>query len=222
MDKEYSNILKKVNVPKCIKEFGEKMTYRKGDIVVYPGEYLDGIYFIDKGRVAYLTYSLEGQEKIFFIVEPGCVVAVNAISNKPLNVFVKALEDVEVLLIRKETFTNLLQTDYAFTLYVIDSLCDKLFGLSRQMEEGTFYDAETRVCNIFIELAQCYGKKENNIIKLDFCINQQFISNIIGTNRVTTARILRKLKDLNLIEISEGQYIIKDLIRLKAYTKKNN
>ncbi|MGI6449974.1 MAG: helix-turn-helix domain-containing protein [Desulfitobacteriia bacterium] len=46
-------------------------------------------------------------------------------------------------------------------------------------------------------------------MKLNIKISQQFISNILSMNRITSARIIRKLKKLRLIEQTDGYYYIK-------------
>jgi CRP/FNR family transcriptional regulator len=66
-------------------------------------------------------------------------------------------------------------------------------------------------------MAEKFGIEEENAIKLDIKISQQFISNILGINRNTCIRMINKLKKLNYINQIHGYYYIVDFEGLKQY-----
>jgi hypothetical protein len=52
---------------------------------------------------------------------------------------------------------------------------------------------------------------------LNFKISHQFIGHLLGINRITSIKIIKKLKGMNYIEQIDGYYYIKDLNGLEQY-----
>lgn len=73
------------------------------------------------------------------------------------------------------------------------------------------------ICRLLLTFAANFGKETEGKTKLNIKISQQFISEMLGVTRGTTIKVINKLKELNLIEQTNGYYYIKDLQRLKNH-----
>ncbi|AET69296.1 cAMP-binding protein [Desulfosporosinus orientis DSM 765] len=192
------------------KNLGETIFKKKGEIFITPDDILNGIYVLLKGRIKYLLYSLDGREKIIFIGEPVCIIGdVPTYDRRPAGTFVTALMDLELVFIEYHTVIEAIDNNPDFSKYFITSICNKTRGLMAEMGEQCFQDAESKVLKIIIQFAKHYGDFEKEMIKINFPLSQQFIGNLASLNRVTTARVLKSLREEDIIDIENGKYILK-------------
>lgn len=207
------------DIPKNLLKIAECKFYRKNtDIIIPFGDYAKGLYYIISGKMTPVLYSNNGQEKSMGFAAGKTIFGEALLfTPAPNDVYMKFLEDTELLFISKEKFISILKTDFDVTLYILTSLSKKTMGLTKHNTEIIFYDSEKKVCLYFMNMIDRYGIKDGNVVKIDFKINQPLISNIIGVNRVTTAKAVKKLKEANLLELVNGYYIIKDLKCFKTY-----
>lgn len=217
-----SRILKLEHSSKKLIGSGKEVFYKKNEFVSSPGDILDEFYYVKKGRVLAIEYSFTGRERIVYLFEKGSIfLESNVIFDIPSEIHFKAAEDTCLIRIKKKDLFNLLATDLNITLFVIKSISQKFYSAAFYIEELISFKAEWRLCNLFFELANNFGVKKENKVKIDLKISQQFISNILGINRITTVNIIKNLKRLNLIEQTDGYYHIKDMDKLRTYQTEN-
>ncbi len=215
---EFSRIYKPDNVTKTLPSWGQELYFEKNKIIISPGDILEGFYFVKEGRVIAYEYSPKGNEKIICILEKGSIfLESNALFAVPAFCYFVTTEPTTLVFVKKEDLLNLLANDLDITLFVMQSLTKKFYSNVNHVDELLFYDTEWRICNLLSTFADHFGVKEEDGIKLDLKISQQFISNILGINRITTVRIIKKFKKIKLIEQIGGYYYIKDLQKLKSY-----
>lgn len=200
----------------AIIQAGEKVLYKKNTTIISPGEIVDKFYYILKGRILCIEYSSEGNGKIEFILESGSAfLESNLLFDIPAFTYFVVVEDTYLVHLTKNKLMDLIFSNSEVSLFIIESLTKKFYSSMFRIEELLFHDVEWRICNLFLSMAKSYGIKKDNFIKLDFKISHQFISNLLGINRITSIKIIKKLKDKNYIEKIDGYYYIKDLKGLK-------
>lgn len=218
MGKEYSTIDKTINIPDSLIRIGFEQEFAKNEIMFSSNDTLDGIYIILKGRAVIYSFSLEGQDQIFMILDYGDIIGeAIVLGGLPGKVSCKALGDLKILYIHKIELIELLRTDFDADLFIYNSMSRKIRHLSNQVQEMAFKTSETRISNLFIELADRYGEKIGSSVSIDFNLTQQFISDVLGIKRITTSKIMQNFTNQKLIKKFEGRYVIKDLDRLKQY-----
>ncbi|NBJ16545.1 MAG: Crp/Fnr family transcriptional regulator [Dehalobacter sp. 4CP] len=209
-------------VPAFFEQIGNKIRYKKGEIIVSADDEMKDIYIILKGKAKQYAISKEGREKILFILEPGGMIGDLSISEKKeTGFYVEAMESLELI---KLTFKDLQEALYKypeFNLYILSSLSKKAQNLVVQLEDNCFKDAETRVCEMLIKLAFYEGKMDTSSYTITFRTSQQFISDMVGINRITTVRIIKNLREMGLLDVKGSNYIINDISLLEMYAIKD-
>ena len=215
---EFSRIYKLDNVSEILVHTGKELLVSKDQVIISPGEKLDGFYLVKEGRVIAKQYSPKGSVKIICILEENSIFfESNALFGIPACCFFKATENSILIFVKTEDLLDLLVKDLNVALFIMQSLTMKFYSNLNHADELLFYDTNWRVCHFFLTLAENFGVVEGNKIRINIKISQQFISNLVGINRVTSVRIIQKLKNLNLIEQTNGYYYIKDLEGLKKH-----
>jgi CRP/FNR family transcriptional regulator len=112
---------------------------------------------------------------------------------------------------------QLLQRDFAVSLLILRSLSVKFLAFSKNHSDLLFHGSECRICRLLISLAHNFGVPVQEKIKLNLKLSQQSISDMLGINRGTTIKVFNRLKELDLLEHTNGYYIIKDIEGLREY-----
>ncbi|HHV64303.1 MAG TPA: Crp/Fnr family transcriptional regulator [Peptococcaceae bacterium] len=218
----FSHFLDSGKVPAFFEQVGNKVRYNKNEIIIFADEQIKDIYFILKGKAKQYILSEEGRERILFILKPGDIIGdISMFEQREAGFYVEAIETIELI---KLTFADLQESmrKYPeFNLFILSSLSKKARNLVNQLEDTCFKDAETRVCDLLIKLAFYEGKMDKDSPRITFRTSQQFISNMLGINRITTVKIIKNLRMMGLLDVQGNKYIINDLSLLQMYALKD-
>lgn len=218
---EFSFISKTDNISKALIDKGRELHFPKNTLIASPEDLPNELYYVKKGRVLAYEYSPKGNERIVGIFENGSILWETCFLFKiPVIYYFKTAEDSCLISIAYSDLMDSLETDLGATLFILQSLTKKLISLMNQVDELQNYTVEWRICNLLITLANNFGIEEEGKIKLNFNITQQYVSNILGINRVTAVRIFQNLKKMKLIDFTNGNYYIRNIQILKDYQTK--
>ncbi|TCX53506.1 Crp/Fnr family transcriptional regulator [Dehalobacter sp. 14DCB1] len=215
---EFSRIYKLDNFSKTFIENGKELFFKKNSVIASPGDVMEGFYFVKEGRVIASEFSPKGNERIMCILEKSSIfLESNVLFNIPVFCYFKTTVDTILIFLKREVLLDLLTKDLNVTLFLLQSLTKKFYSNMNHIDELLYHDKEWGMCNLFLTFAENFGVEEDTKTKLNIKISQQFVSNLLGINRITTLRIIKKLKELKLIEQTNGYYYIKDIQKLRDY-----
>ena len=163
----------------------------KNNILFYEGEKPNYFHFLLNGYLKLYKTDLKGNEIIIhYFTKPTFIAEMASFENIKFPATAIAIRDeVEVLLIDKEKFSKILQTDANFSYHLIKSISLKVKQLELVINRNMVYDAMTKVCS-FIEENPTYMHKAKNIE----------VANILNMAPETLSRILSKLRKLEIID----------------------
>lgn len=200
------------NIPEKLINNGEKKYFKKNEIIFNPGDIPDYICVLVKGSLIEITNSYKGSLFYDFLILPPCTIGhAHALSKKEMTATFKCLEDVEVIKISIDTLANIIKSDVEVTTF-LHNVTFKLFEYySFQTRAYATLSSQEIIEKTLIEFSEIFGKEIDGKIKINYNLNHQFISNLVGVTRLTTMHALRKLEKKNIITISDGVYYINDL-----------
>jgi CRP/FNR family transcriptional regulator len=214
----YLRITKFYNIPEKLMAVGEEFFFAKNKTLFSPEDIPDGFYYVKEGRVKTCSYSPKNNENILSLVEKGGIfLETNPLFNIPCGYYFKTVEPSTLLFFKKKDILDLLKTDFEVTQFLLQSITCKFYTCTQVLDELLVHDSEWRICRLLLTFAANFGKETEGKTKLNIKISQQFISEMLGVTRGTTIKVINKLKELNLIEQTNGYYYIKDLQRLKNH-----
>ncbi len=161
------------------------------NILFYEGERPQFFYVLLDGFVKFYKTDLKGNEiVIHFFTRPMFLAEMPSFENIPFPATAIAMRDnSSFLLIERDKFLKLLSTDPKFSLQLIKSLSQKVRSLEQVINRNLIYDAMTKVCSFI---------KENPSDVAD--TKHKDIAIILNMAPETLSRILKKLKNLNIID----------------------
>ena len=98
---------------------------------------------------------------------------------------------------------------------VLQSLSMKLLSSMEQMKCMNEHSAMQKVCSLLLSFAERYGEKENDSIVIREKISQEYISSLLGMNRITVVRVMKELKEKGLVDKKRGYYYLHDINQMQ-------
>jgi len=190
--------------------------YGRDRIILIEEESGNTLFLIQKGRVKVSRMSDDGREVILSILEPGDFFGeLSLIDGKARSASVTAIEDSEVLLLRRGDFLGLLEEYPQISISLMKELAARIRKSDSQIKSLSLQDAMGRVASALIMLAEDHGRIKKGQVVIPKIPLQQDLANMAGTSRETISRVFRYLEDENLIERTGRKITIPDYVRFK-------
>ncbi len=190
--------------------------YVKDRIILIEEEAGNTLFLIQKGRVKVSRISDDGREVILSILEPGDFFGeLSLIDGKARSASVTAIEDSEVLILRRGDFLGLLADYPQISISLMKELAGRIRKSDTQIKSLSLQDAMGRVASSLIMLAEDHGRTRKNEVVIPKIPLQQDLANMAGTSRETISRVFRYLEDEQLIKRTGRKITIPDFNRFK-------
>ncbi len=199
-----------------IDKISEMREFSKKQPIYLPGETSDKIYLLKSGKVKIKDLSEDGKEFIWDILDSGEIFGETTLFGvQSPNTMAEALEDVQICVLNREDFEELLKRNPEFSLRVT-----KLIGLRRKelqsrISDLIFRDVHTRLAHLILDLSNKYGREHKRGTLIKVKLTHYDIASLIGSTRETTTVCLNDLKREGLIDILGKRILILDMPALK-------
>jgi CRP/FNR family transcriptional regulator len=179
--------------------------YQSGETIFWEGDACQGIYVVEDGWLKVVKLSPSGREQVLHFLGPGEVFnALSVFNDTPNPATVVALEYSTVWLIRRETMLQLLDTHPPLARLVIQDLANRLLHMLALVEDISLRTVEERLARFLLE--QAAGETINR----RKWATQAEMAARLGTVPDVLNRVLRKLAEEGLLEVSRHQIRILD------------
>jgi CRP/FNR family transcriptional regulator len=200
--------LEKVGFPKSLP---------KDEVLVEPGEIPKYCYVLKKGCIVGYEYTMEGDERIYNIMLPHSLsMEPFILLNQPSPIYFKTLVPCDVVCIDKPSLLRKMVLDEGLVFDIIESIAYKFLSAMDQIREGQSHDSTWLLCRLLLIFAAQYGVHHKGKVMIKEKLSQQTMSSILGVNRITIVRIVKKLKELDLLGHANGFYSV-DVERMQTY-----
>lgn len=193
-----------------LRELAERFSrrsFKKGEVVVRADEAGDTFCLIVEGRAKVQTVSINGKEIILSTLGPGEFFGEMAIlEGEPRSASVVAAEPLELLMLAKEDFLELLEQSFSVSRALLTALSSRLRRASGRIESLATLDVFGRLARFLIDSAERDGvEQDDGFIAIERPTHQD-IASTIGTSRETVSRLMHDLIDRG-VATEEGRTI---------------
>ena len=197
------------------KNFGTKK-YRKGEIILKPGQDFDGIMFPKSGLAVIYTLSKTKELNILPTFEPvffGSMM--NLFLDHKNQFYYKALTDGEYYIAPTKETLEYFRTDKSLYTKVINVAVNRLMDMCCFTNKLIFGNATYKVSSMIVLAAGKYGVKTKDGIEIKLCLPHKMLSDMTGLTRETVTLQILAMEKKKLLA-KKGRYlIVKDLETLK-------
>jgi CRP/FNR family transcriptional regulator len=171
----------------------------KGENIFSEGIESTGFYIIMKGRVKVYKLSPEGKEQILHIVGPKELLgAVSAFAGNPYPAHADAMEKTKALFFPRKDFLVLVRKEPSVVMNMMANLAMRLQHFTRMIDDLSLKEVPGRLAAYFLYL--CERKGCSDIVEMDISKGQ--LASLLGTIPETLSRILRRLSEQGVLEVS--------------------
>jgi len=192
--------------------------YRKNQIIFLEEETGSYMYLVLSGKVKVSKSGSAGKETILSIHRTGDFFGeMSLLDGKTAPATVSAIEDSKIISVSGADFHKYLLHNEKVMLQIIQVLCARLRQVWKTQSQSSS-TAESRIRMGIYDLAQKHGIQDAHGIIIDLKITHQELAEMVGTSRETVTRAIARLRDDNIIEVTDRRMTLLDAKALLSKT----
>lgn len=173
------------------------------------------VYFLVRGRVRIVNYSITGREITFDELEAGNYFGeIAALDGRPRSANVVAIEDSLVLSLSRTAFLELLAGNHQLALRVMCRLAAMVRSAHERIMDLSTLAAQNRVQAEILRQAHIEDSRPNSAVIEPIPVHSDIASRV-STTRETVARVLSDLARKGLVERRKRMLVIHDVRKLR-------
>jgi CRP/FNR family cyclic AMP-dependent transcriptional regulator len=195
-----------------IREATVTRSYPKDSIILFEGEQAEALYVVLSGRVKVVYVSEDGREVILGTRDKSDFFGETALlDDLPNPAHVIAMQDTELLVLRREEFRRCLSEMPGMSLGLLRALSRRLRSQDDMIRGLVLLDVRGRVARLILDLAE-----RNDGTAVPKGITHNLIAQMVGASRETVSRTLRELTTEGLLQVTGRRIAVADRPALAA------
>jgi len=194
-------------------------SYRKGDYLFHEGDVAEGLFLVQSGAINVHRVTAGGKEQVIHVFRPFDVFAeIVLTTNETYPADAVALENSQVILIRKNAFRELVMRKPELALKMLTSMSVHLKHLVQMIEDMKYKDIESRLANWL--LRHCPGTgdaKSPPTVRLD--TSKKVLAGQLGVSSETLSRAFAKFRERELVSVDGAEITLLDCKGLRRHTE---
>ncbi len=198
---------------------GRRRTWARGDVLIRDGDRADSAVVLLAGLAKIHKCTAEGADVVLGLSGPGDLLGeISAVREAVRSATVTALEPVEALVLSVPDLRFFLSQHPRAALALLDLALARLYLADARRLEFARSESLPRVTSRILELAERFGRRLDSArIELAMPFSQEELASWSASSRESTARALRTLRQLGLIETHRLALTVLDLERLRRH-----
>ncbi|MCH8010657.1 MAG: Crp/Fnr family transcriptional regulator [Candidatus Marinimicrobia bacterium] len=167
---------------------------KKKEVLYFPDEQSDTIYFLKEGKVKISRISEDGRTTTLQLIGPGEIFGESAIlGQKRHENFAEVVEDAVICTLSKDLLSEMMERNPGLNRSVTKFIGFRIRKIESRMEDLVFKDARERVITFLKRYISTFGKKLVDGIMVRPFLTHQEIADLTATTRQTVNAILNDL-----------------------------
>lgn len=198
-------------------ESGTRLTYKKGEFIIRPGESPTGVFYIVKGLVKAYDITKYGEENLLIIRKDKEIFPlIWGVTGQERSVIYQTLGDTEVLRISRKDFMGYMDNPQNALAPLLDMTMEMYRIHSERIINLEYRSVRERLISFLLIMHKRFGYKTSAGHHIGVPLRQQDIASSINASRETTSRELNALEKKGLVK-NHGMIVIKDIKKLRSY-----
>jgi CRP/FNR family cyclic AMP-dependent transcriptional regulator len=200
-----------------LEKLGMVRRYRRGDVLFHEGDDAGAVLVLLAGHVKAAVTS-DGREVILGFPGPGELLGeVSAVDGQSRSGTVRAVDDVEALVVPGSAFRAYLDQRPRIALVLLRSIAARLREADRRRVDYAVNDVVVRVAGRLVELCDRFGSADGAAIDIGLAITQDELAAWAGASREAVAKAMGLLRTLGWVQTERRRILVLDLPALRRY-----
>jgi len=190
--------------------FCKAKKFAKDEVVFHKGDLGTDMYAIVSGNFRVVLIDGNGDEIILAVIQPNSIMGeMSMIDGLGRTGTLIANDPSEIILIPRKAFNELLQKDFNVTLYLLETLTERLRKADELIESLAFLNVKERIIKFFMDSVQEGQEPDHGYFRLKKYTHQE-LSNMIGASRESVTKCLKILTLEGAIKTKEDCILIRE------------
>lgn len=199
---------------------GKKLTFKKGEFIIRPGESPSGIFYIAEGLVKAYDITKYGEENLLIIRKAGEVIGLTyAVTGQERDIIYTALVPTTVMLVNRDMFNVYIQEHPKAALPILEMLVDMYRTHSERIMTLAYRSVRERLASFLLTTSERFGQDTENGILINVPLRHQDIASSISATRETTSRELSTLERQGILSNHQSLITLHDVNKLRQYVQ---
>lgn len=197
------------DVERCLRSQAEKISFKRGEMVMRSDDPGDRIFFLEKGLIRIFNLAAQGEITTFWFCVPDDVFGAGAVAGvETQHVFGQAIEPSTVHALSRVRYEQLLLEHPRLALNALRQTGARLRLACDALADRGTHDTEARLAKSLLHLGLMLGRSQNGEIHLRVCLPNHELAHLIGASRQTVNRILNHFTQIGWIRIETRRLIL--------------
>lgn len=197
---------------------GTRLTYKKGEFIIRPGETPSGIFYICSGLVKAYDITKYGEENLLIIrKEKEIFPLIWAMTGQERHVIYEALAPTEVLRLDRKQYLMYIESNNEVLAPLLDMTIEMYRIHSERIINLEYRSVRERLVSFLLTMSSRFGTASEHGTVIEVPLRQQDIASSINASRETTSRELTALDRKGLIDSRQAMIVLKDIEKLRSY-----
>ncbi len=191
---------------------------KRGTALGLQGDTANWLFLILSGQVKVMICDSDGQEKAISILHDKAVLLGESgfFSKKSYNASMFAKTDVDYIPITRRELEAAIAIRPQLAWKIINSMGKKIYHLTCEVAELSFYDINTRLAEKLLNLAAENGEIHNSgEIFIKIRLTDEELAALLGTSREVITRHMSRFQKLGILRRENRQIVISDIAALR-------
>ncbi|MBP3041839.1 Crp/Fnr family transcriptional regulator, partial [Bacillaceae bacterium Marseille-Q3522] len=135
--------------------------------------------------------------------------------NPKYHFYAKTISDCEVLMIKREQFEEYVTQDHEILASLTTWLSTRYLKAQMKCQDLIMNGKKGGLYSVLIRLCHSYGVKTDEGILIDLPLTHQELANLTFGTREVIQRMLKELRETNIISYDQHKLVVKNLAYLK-------
>lgn len=215
----YEPLALEENEKNLVREYGTVIQYPKGQIIFAAGDTADRIYLIEEGFVKIYRITADGRRvTVGSMRHPGELMGLaETLYHGERTCFAGAINDVTIVVVRKNRFEELLEQHPTIAIKVAKTLGVRMREAEGIIHEMVCWQVPGRLAMLLLKMAERAGVETDYGTKIDLRLTHEEIACMIGTSRQTVTSLLNTFKQEKSIAIEGREMYVLDVEKLNKW-----
>ncbi len=197
---------------------GTRLTYRKGDYIIRPGEAPSAVFYIEEGLVKAFNITKYGEENLLIIrKEHEVFPLIWALTGSERDIIYQAMVPTALWRISPQDYLSFLHNHPAALPPILDMVTEMYRIHSERLLNLEYRSVRERLVSFLLTMAGRFGVADKDSVVIQAPLRHQDIASSINASRETASREIAALERKGLIASKNSFIILKDIPALQAY-----
>lgn len=199
-------------------EGGTKLTYKKGEYIIRPGEAPSAVFYIETGLVKAYNISKYGEENLLIIRKENEVFPlIWALTGQEREIIYQAMDASVLWRISQAEYLEFLHSHPSALPPILDMVTEMYRIHSERILNLEYRSVRERLISFLLTMAGRFGNETDEGMIIEVPLRHQDIASSINASRETASREIAVLERKGLIANKRSFIVLKDLPALQAY-----